>query len=86
MSVAKIYEMIGTDSDGKIFLITPHKTGYSLIFFDVEAKRFYQHTLYVPPALYTSFSVGEGGILSALFATEEDVLISWWKSSLGMQR
>jgi len=86
VSVAKIYEMIGTDSDGKIFLITPHKTGYSLIFFDVETKRFYQHTLYVPPALYTSFSVGEGGILSALFATEEDVLISWWKSSLGMQR
>ena len=86
VSVKKIYEMIGVDGEGKVFLITPHKTGYSLIFFDVKSKKFYQHTLYVPPALYTSFHVGDEAILSALFATEEDVLVSWWQSKLGMQK
>ena len=85
VSVKKIYEMMGVDASGKVFLITPHKTGYSLIFFDVKSKRFYQHTLYVPPALYTCFHVSETGILSALFATEEGALVSWWKSKLGMQ-
>ena len=85
VNVKKLYEMIGVDSDDKVFLITPHKTGYSLVFFDVKHKRFYQHSLYVPLALYTSFHVGETGILSALFATEENALISWWQSKLGMQ-
>ena len=85
VSVRKLYEMIGVDSDGTVFLITPHKTGYSIVFFDVKSKRAYQHTLYVPSALYTSFHVGETGILSAFFATEEHGIISWWKAKLGMQ-
>ena len=77
----KIYELLGISEEGKAFLICPHKDTYAFAIFDTKTQKTSSQILDIPPCMYSNFSLSKDGILSALLAKEEEVLISWWQAN-----
>ncbi|MDR3276784.1 MAG: hypothetical protein LBT11_06225 [Treponema sp.] len=79
------YSIIGAASKGRIFLSFPAEGGYSILILSADTRTAgEQRRSFIQvnneELQYTSFSISEDGILSALLATNEEVRVVWWRT------
>jgi hypothetical protein len=76
------YDFLGLTDSGWFFFCIPDETGYLIQMIHRSNQTIFKRHLDVDTArvLYSTFSLADNGILSALLADEQRVSVVWWRT------
>lgn len=76
------YDFIGVTDSGWFFFLVSTENGYTVQMVQPNGQKILRRALRVDHSkcLYNTFSLSDNGILSALFAQKDKVIVDWWRT------